>query len=173
MSVPGDGSIVPSTYTVSFPITNQQQYHSLLHSGDSSPSSSRLLSSQPARTSSPAAATAGTSSTGLSTGAQIGIGVGMGLGGLLVIVVAGFLLIKRRRRSTGNRGFEKPELQGRGLSRTHGRKELEEGRPPAELDASTDAKELPGDQGYVAELKSDAKTETTSTTMNDNDSIQK
>lgn len=105
---------------------------------------------------------------GLKKGAQIGIGVGLGVGGLIAIIIAAFFILKRRRRrSVTGAGYEKPELHGKVLPKTHGRDELEEGRPLAELEPNTGPRELPGDEGRVEELNAGSITngKGTSTTM--------
>ena len=105
---------------------------------------------------------------GLDTGTQVGIGVAIGVGGLIAIIVAAALIMRRRKRKSANRaGYDKPELHGKVLPKTHGRGELEEGRPLAELDSETGPRELPGDQGRMGELDAESTTDGkgTSTTM--------
>lgn len=76
---------------------------------------------------------------------------------------------RKKRRDARAAGYNKPELHGKHLPRTHGRSELEEGKVPVELDATTSPKELPGDPEKPAagELGTGSTTEgtATSTTM--------
>lgn len=96
---------------------------------------------------------------GLKTGAKVGIGVGIGVGGLIAVIVGAILIFRsRKRKSAKKAGYEKPELHGKVLPKTHGRGELEEGRPLAELDSHTGPGELPGDQGRVGELNAGSTT---------------
>ncbi|KAK5214568.1 hypothetical protein LTR72_012259, partial [Exophiala xenobiotica] len=93
------------------------------------------------------------SSHGLGQSSKIGIGIGLGIGVTLLALLVGVFTLRRRRRNRNARnspppsGFEKPELHGKDLPRTHGRDELEEtiqeskmspGRP-LELEASPKA----------------------------------
>ncbi|KAJ9616819.1 hypothetical protein H2200_000538 [Cladophialophora chaetospira] len=139
-TLPTGDSLYTTTYEYTYVVTGSEQYASLFPS--TSTGSLRTSTSSTASAVGPTESP-DTISGGLSTGAKAGIGVGVGVECLLIFLPVAFLLFRSRRCKQKKAAaaaisdpFEKPELRGSQLPRTHGRGELDEGRPLAELDAT-------------------------------------
>jgi hypothetical protein len=75
------------------------------------------------------------SSSGLSTGAKIGIGIGIPI--FVILVVAIFFVLFRRRKSREGGGIPYPNVAELGQGRHHEKAELETAETPGELETNS------------------------------------
>jgi hypothetical protein len=175
--VPGEGSLVPSAYTVTYPITDYSQYLSIVASEGGTVTgngtSTGFTTETTTTTSAGKSPSAEPGAGGLSEGAKVGLGVGVGAGVPLIVGIIIALLAmkaKRKRKAVVQRGdkYDKPELHGQDASR-RGREVLApqgfaelEAKGPAELSGQARTNELGvgTGKGSTTEETSETITET-------------